>query len=514
MADSINNDNDASIDFADDLDAMLNDLDISDDVQDELIDDEDAIDQLIMKDVLDVAEEEITEELENEVEVKNEVDATLDSSIERAINQQDEDEKKAAENTNEFAEDKILDSVSDEPTIEVDVFAEIDEFTEEDNSPATIQEESSGEELNENVEITDGSVDDEPEPEESFDSILNEDFDISSEDDGFSEDEEEQKDEFVEEIVENEIVPEMVDSIETKSTAPNSSQVESSASLEKINSAIEAFSTQIDQLRTENETLKTNLEELVTSSEKTDKADTTSEDIEDLQKQQRKLRKTVLENQSKTPLVVYIVMGVAIFAVLVSLTVVFMNLGTQTEVDDVTELAYTLEEEIEMLTTNDISGELKKTNQLIQTLLEKNLSLTIKLDNLNKVVESNPLKTLVDDLVSQNDHAQLAIEQLLAKVDRLEKGRYSSAPIKKQKKIIKVVWVVNLVSFKQEWYAKRKAAEFEKKGVPTDVTQVKVNGQNWFRLSVKGFKSKYEAAAYAVKVKKTLNLSSVWVTKG
>jgi cell division protein FtsN len=84
---------------------------------------------------------------------------------------------------------------------------------------------------------------------------------------------------------------------------------------------------------------------------------------------------------------------------------------------------------------------------------------------------------------------------------------------KTKKTVVKAKWVVNLVSFKQEWYAKRKAEEFEKKGIPAKVEQVKIKGKQWFRLRVKGFKSKYEAAAYAVKVKKILNLSSVWVTK-
>ncbi len=115
-------------------------------------------------------------------------------------------------------------------------------------------------------------------------------------------------------------------------------------------------------------------------------------------------------------------------------------------------------------------------------------------------------------MVIQNDHAQKAIELLLAKVETLEIGKSRSRKAKKA--VVKIVWVVNLVSFKQEWYAKRKSAEFNKKCVPAEVKQVKVKGENWFRLTVKGFKTKYEAAAYAVKVKKTLNLTSVWVTKG
>ena len=134
--------------------------------------------------------------------------------------------------------------------------------------------------------------------------------------------------------------------------------------------------------------------------------------------------------------------------------------------------------------------------------------------NVNKVLQSDQLKPVVDDLIKLNAHAQEAIEFLLAKVETLEKRKVSTKVPKKPKKVVaKVIWDVNLVSFKQEWYAKRKAVEFEKKGVPAEVIPVKVNDENWFRLRVTGFKSKYEAAAYAVKVKKILNLSSVWVNK-
>jgi cell division protein FtsN len=72
-------------------------------------------------------------------------------------------------------------------------------------------------------------------------------------------------------------------------------------------------------------------------------------------------------------------------------------------------------------------------------------------------------------------------------------------------------WSVNLIAYRQQGYAKSKAAEFGKKGVPVDVVDVKVGRDTWYRLCVGGFKNRNEAASYAAKVKKTLKLSSVWV---
>ena len=73
-------------------------------------------------------------------------------------------------------------------------------------------------------------------------------------------------------------------------------------------------------------------------------------------------------------------------------------------------------------------------------------------------------------------------------------------------------WTVNLISVKQDWYAKRKAKEYAQKGIPAKVSKASAKGGNWYRLSVEGFKSQAEAATYAAKVKKDLNLDSTWVS--
>jgi cell division protein FtsN len=73
-------------------------------------------------------------------------------------------------------------------------------------------------------------------------------------------------------------------------------------------------------------------------------------------------------------------------------------------------------------------------------------------------------------------------------------------------------WGINLVAFKQEWFAKSKAAEFARLGVFAEVIPVRERNSTMYRLRVGGFKSKAEAFANTDSIKKTLNLDSVWVS--
>jgi hypothetical protein len=73
-------------------------------------------------------------------------------------------------------------------------------------------------------------------------------------------------------------------------------------------------------------------------------------------------------------------------------------------------------------------------------------------------------------------------------------------------------WGVNLVAFKQEWFAKSKAAEFARRGVFAEVIPVHEKNITMYRLRVGGFKSKAEAFSNTDRIKNTLNLDSVWVS--
>ncbi|MGZ5076526.1 MAG: SPOR domain-containing protein, partial [Methylobacter sp.] len=73
-------------------------------------------------------------------------------------------------------------------------------------------------------------------------------------------------------------------------------------------------------------------------------------------------------------------------------------------------------------------------------------------------------------------------------------------------------WGVNLVAFKQEWFAKSKAAEFARLGVFAEVIPVYEKGATMYRLRAGGFRSKAEALSNSDRIKKALNLDSVWVS--
>ncbi|MDO9169202.1 MAG: SPOR domain-containing protein, partial [Methylobacter sp.] len=73
-------------------------------------------------------------------------------------------------------------------------------------------------------------------------------------------------------------------------------------------------------------------------------------------------------------------------------------------------------------------------------------------------------------------------------------------------------WGVNLIAFKQEWFARSKAAEFARLGVFSEVVPVRENNVTMYRLRVGGFKSKADALSNTAKLKKSLNLDSVWVS--
>ena len=73
-------------------------------------------------------------------------------------------------------------------------------------------------------------------------------------------------------------------------------------------------------------------------------------------------------------------------------------------------------------------------------------------------------------------------------------------------------WFVNLVSFKDQKDAKRKAVKLIQQGIPVRVSSVQYNRIKWYQLKVGGFKNKANAASYATKVKKSLNLNMVSVS--
>jgi len=275
--------------------------------------------------------------------------------------------------------------------------------------------------------------------------------------------------------------------------------------------AFDEIHAQINQLWAEHEGLTHQITELADQARPDSSV---SEDIQTLKAEQYQLKKTLKNNTHELPLVPFIALGIAIMAFLAGSGLGFISYNAQTEVTALTEQVTRLTEEVELLLAQNSRQQLKQIQQELNLLSDQDSSFNEQLNRLNIVLKETAKKAMVDDLVLKNNHSQQAIELLLTKVESLANRKITAVRTKRiPKAVSKIQWVVNLVAFKQEWYAQRKAAEFDKKGIPAKVIQVEVNGQTWFRLTVKGFKSKSEAAAYAVKVKKILNLSSTWITK-
>ncbi len=275
--------------------------------------------------------------------------------------------------------------------------------------------------------------------------------------------------------------------------------------------AFDEIHAQINQLWAEHEGLTHQITELADQARPDSSV---SEDIQTLKAEQYQLKKTLKNNTHELPVVPFIALGIAIMAFLAGSGLGFISYNAQTEVTALTERVTRLTEEVELLLAQNSRQQLKQIQQELNLLSDQDSSFNEQLNKLNIVLKETAKKAMVDDLVLKNNHSQQAIELLLTKVESLANRKITAVRTKRiPKAVSKMQWVVNLVAFKQEWYAQRKAAEFDKKGIPAKVIQVEVNGQTWFRLTVKGFKSKSEAAAYAVKVKKILNLSSTWITK-
>ncbi len=73
-------------------------------------------------------------------------------------------------------------------------------------------------------------------------------------------------------------------------------------------------------------------------------------------------------------------------------------------------------------------------------------------------------------------------------------------------------WMVSLIAYEDERFAKRKASRLINQGIPVKVIPIHANKDKWYQLKVGGFKNKDSAESYASKVKKSLKLNKVAVS--
>ncbi|MDT4288539.1 SPOR domain-containing protein [Methylomonas sp. MO1] len=247
--------------------------------------------------------------------------------------------------------------------------------------------------------------------------------------------------------------------------------------------------------------------------------------LESVQTEQKKTKRALDALAAKKPVAAYVANGIAVAALLIGTGLGIQGMIAKSQVGELVTIIGKLQEQVNAAPASDAADKEMLRKQLDELTVSNGVMAT-QIAELSKEGHADTGAAKVNgdqakpsaEIGSQIMQIGAAIETLQNKVSALEKGRAvvaAPAPKPEKKKPVPVEenWAVNLIAFKQDWYAKSKAQEFAGKGVPAKVIKTESKGENWYRLFVDGFKTQYEAAAYAAKIKKTLNLDSVWVTR-
>lgn len=289
-------------------------------------------------------------------------------------------------------------------------------------------------------------------------------------------------------------------------------QVDHSAELAALTGKLGGLKKLLEQARHDLETRATR-EELTAC----------QESIDSLQTEAKKNKRNWEALTTKKPIGVYAANGIAVVAVMVAAGLWIDSFITKSQVGQLVEIVGQLKQQVESAPTADAAEKEVLRKQLDELTLQQTL-LGNQLAELVKAVHgegdgqkpTSDLSKQLSDLSNQDMQMGGAIEVLQNKVAALEKGKAAVAAAPKpqvKREPVSENWAVNLIAFKQDWYAKRKAEEFAAKGVPAKVSRTDSKGEAWYRLSVDGFPNQGEANSYAARVKKTLNLDSVWVAR-
>ena len=285
--------------------------------------------------------------------------------------------------------------------------------------------------------------------------------------------------------------------------------------------ALAAIAAQLKDLKKHQSQIKQDIE-LKTSKEELSQC---VDSVESLQTEQKKTKRNLDAVANKKPIAAYVASGLAVTALLIGTGLGFQGFVAKTQVGELVEIIQKLQQQVNAAPSADAADKELLRKQMDELSIANSVNAT-QIAELTKTVHgeggadakiTGEVAKQLTDLNNQNMQMGAALEALQNQIASLEKNRAVGVAPKavapKKPVVIEENWAVNLVAFKQDWYAQRKADEFAGKGIPAKVSKTESKGENWYRLSVDGFKTQYEAAGYAAKVKKTLNLDSVWVTK-
>jgi hypothetical protein len=221
----------------------------------------------------------------------------------------------------------------------------------------------------------------------------------------------------------------------------------------------------------------------------------------------RKEMLDLMENSSKKiPALVYAAAGVSVLSLLIAGSLLAFGWGTVTEVKALKAHTVAIEEDLTALksggSVSASSADVK--DESVEPVAESLKSTAAHAINVEQA-------SAADALFQQN--AQTKPEDSIRVIAAIDKESKSAVASKKGAAHASTQWVANLVSFKQDWYANRKVAEFAKRGITTLVMPVDVKGETWYLVRSAGFSTQEQALQFAANAKKTLNLTSVLVTQ-
>jgi len=250
-------------------------------------------------------------------------------------------------------------------------------------------------------------------------------------------------------------------------------------------------------------------------------------EIEEIESHVKKSKQDAQEGFKKLKVWIYSALGVAILAVILACLGFFFNSAVEEDVVQLESSLLDIEDKmaVPLLNPNDRKiTDIQAQMQGLKVTVDKALKEADLFNVSQKQMSGSNLNAQKESLVLlakkimqlEQELGQIKNNKVARKVTRKSKPKRVVKVTKKRptrKAVKKVEWVVNLAAFKQRWYTDKKVEDFKSKGIRAEVFVIDLEGVDWFRIRVTGFKNKVEARNYANKVKLVLNLSSVWVAK-
>lgn len=243
------------------------------------------------------------------------------------------------------------------------------------------------------------------------------------------------------------------------------------------------------------------------------------------QNERKQLQDLVIRNQKKSSKLLYGIAGVSLLSLSIGGGLLAYGLGPLSDIKALSAKSLVVDQELAALKTGmgattgtegesvaQLAEQVKNIRALLtgdKAVLAHGLHAGVsKSENksepkpaanqVESAPETPPATKTLHDIQSKEDKSI----RVIAAVDK------TAAPTKKTR----IQWVANLLSVRQDAYAKQKAAEFAKQGIATIVVPINIKGQTVYILRSNGFATQDQALAYATQAKKTLNLTSILVT--